>query len=262
MALRFTNSDKWNDEWFCNLSKDEKLLFIFITDNCNAAGFIEVNKRIWSAYTGLSIDELNIAIEGIKKKVIISKDNSCLYIVNFLKHQKNLPLNPENKAHIGIIKLFNYYAIKFNITDIEDFIQSSMQGGCKGDATPLSIGIGNDNGKGKEKVIYNRFQYNEEQIRLWYKQQLEQNDNNPNYLGVIRTIFNTDDCNRLKRPLNVILSIKHQLSFNQYKELLKKTLNGVIIETLYQIQDWYETKDDFAGSNLDTVIRKFLKDKP
>jgi hypothetical protein len=64
-----------------------------------------------------------------------------------LKHQKNLPLDPiKNPAHKGIIKRFELYSFKFNIKDINEFIE----GACKGLSTPLGNAIGNGNGNGND----------------------------------------------------------------------------------------------------------------
>ena len=42
---RFTAPEKWNDEWFSNLKPMEKLVFLYLVDRCDNAGFFEINKR-------------------------------------------------------------------------------------------------------------------------------------------------------------------------------------------------------------------------
>ena len=39
MAYRFTDTGKWSDSWFIELSPTAKLLFMYICDNCDVAGF-------------------------------------------------------------------------------------------------------------------------------------------------------------------------------------------------------------------------------
>lgn len=154
MAYRFTNTEKWNDAWFSNLKPLEKLLFIYLCDNCDIAGFIELNTKRWSIDINISKAETEGALKGLGRGLTISKTKDCIYIKNFLKHQKNLPLNPEkNQAHKGIFKRFEVYKLKFEITDVFQFIE----GASKGPQSPLGNGIGNDNGnKGGlgEKIDY------------------------------------------------------------------------------------------------------------
>ncbi|HUX56240.1 MAG TPA: hypothetical protein VMV77_04655 [Bacteroidales bacterium] len=147
MSLRYTNTEKWNDSWFASLKPLEKLLFIFLCDNCNIAGFIEINIKIWAINLGCYPKNIEGGLKGVQRGIIRSVDGDCLYIRNFLKHQKNYPFNEKNKAHIAIIKLFNEYSYKFNIEDITKFIE----GGSKGVTTPTGNGNGNGNGNGKKE---------------------------------------------------------------------------------------------------------------
>ena len=144
MAYRFTNTDKWNDAWFCSLKPTEKLLFLFMIDNCDIAGFLEINTKKWTLEIGIDKKGIDTALKGLDRCYILSKDKDCLYLVNFLKHQKNLPLNQKNSAHIGITKRFALYQYKFDIKDITEFIE----GGLKGGQSPLGNGIGTGLGNG------------------------------------------------------------------------------------------------------------------
>jgi hypothetical protein len=151
MPYRFTNTDKWNDAWFSNLKPNEKLLFIYLYENCDMAGFIELNEKRWSIDIGITQGTIKGAIKGLGRGLIISETNDCLFIRNYLKHQKNLPLIPEkNPAHRGILKSFENYKHKFKIENINEFIE----GACKGLGSPLGNGNGNGNGKkGSKKFV-------------------------------------------------------------------------------------------------------------
>lgn len=118
MATRFTETDKWVDSWFSGLSLKSKLLFLFLCDNCNLAGVIEVNKRLWEAHTALTTDEINSSMVELEKCYILSEDGESLFLKNFIKHQKNLPINKKNKAHIKILDLWNNSRHKFGNKDI------------------------------------------------------------------------------------------------------------------------------------------------
>ena len=148
MAYRYTNTDKWDDAWFVKLKPLEKLLFNYLCDKCDIAGFIEINTKIWSAQIGTNIRNLEGALKGLQRGLILSDTNDCIYLRTFLKHQKNLPLNPEkNMAHRGIIKRFELYSFKFSIKNIFEFVE----GACKGLGSPYGNGIGIGNGTGNEE---------------------------------------------------------------------------------------------------------------
>jgi hypothetical protein len=142
MAYRFTNTEKWQDAWFCNLKQMEMLLFMYLCDNCDIAGFIELNYKRWANDLNSSIPTIEGASKGLARGLIYSETNDCIFLRNFLKHQKNLPLNENNKAHLGIIKRFELYSQKFNIQDINEFIQRGIEGASKGLLSPT--GNGND----------------------------------------------------------------------------------------------------------------------
>lgn len=102
---RITNCEKWQDTWFSDLSPNAKLVFIFLYENCNNAGIYEINKKFMLFLLGLNEKELKEAIKELKKSYIKSKDDTRIWLKNFLKHQKQLPLNPKNGAHKHIILL-------------------------------------------------------------------------------------------------------------------------------------------------------------
>lgn len=139
MAYRFSDTGKWSDEWFVDLPPSEKLLFMYLCDNCDMAGFYELSLRKLTFDTGLSKDEIIGALKGLQRGYVLSEDNKVIFIKNFLKHQKNLPLNPDNKAHRGIIGRFSNYSEKFTI----DLISFVNKGVSKGLGSPTGIGIGN-----------------------------------------------------------------------------------------------------------------------
>jgi hypothetical protein len=114
MAYRYSDTLKWQDEWFVDLSTVEKLLFLYLYDNCDIAGFFELSYRKIAFDLGCDEAKIKGAVKGLNKGVFISDDGKCLLVKNFIKHQKNLPLNPENKSHQGILKRVGIYVGKFS----------------------------------------------------------------------------------------------------------------------------------------------------
>lgn len=167
MAYRFTNTDKWNDSWFSELPQFEKLFFIYLCDNCDIAGFIEINYNRFCSDLNTTKPNILGALEGLSRGLIISESIDCVFIRNFLKHQKNLPLNEKNNAHIGIIKRFELYKHKFNILSIEEFMNQDVKPLLRG------YGKGNDkgNGTGKGKKDIN-FDFKNSLVQLGIDEEL------------------------------------------------------------------------------------------
>lgn len=140
MAKRFSETEKWNDEWFCELKPLQKLIFLYMVDRCDNAGFIEVNARVASFLIGITGEQFEQGLKGLDKCLITSKDGKKLWLKNFLFHQKNLPLNPANNAHKQILVLLNENQEKFNY----DF---SKLGANEGLISPIGKGIGKGIGK-------------------------------------------------------------------------------------------------------------------
>ena len=157
MAIRFTETEKWRDTWFRKLSPNEKLLFIFMTETCNNAGFLEFDIEAISFSTGLSEDEILGAKKGLSRGCL--EVDGWIWIKRFLRHQKNESLNPFNNAHKQIITLLNAQMSRFSgDKEFDDFVESDgLVGHVKKLAPkqPLNRGTGNGNGNGngKEDVV-------------------------------------------------------------------------------------------------------------
>ena len=106
MAIRFTNSNKWDDVWFSKLTMEEKVMFIYLCDMCDIAGFYEVNERLILLRTG--IQDVKGTIMSLSKSVILKGDH--VWIKTYMKHQRNLPINIRNGAHKSMLR-----SIKMNI---------------------------------------------------------------------------------------------------------------------------------------------------
>jgi hypothetical protein len=121
MSYRITNIEKWKDLWFSDLSPHAKLLFFYFVENCDNAGFFEVNKKFMLFYTGLTEEQLMEAGTELKKSYIKSHDGKKLWFKNFLKYQKKLPLNSNSNVHKQII-----FLIQDNLADENKFKGSGL----------------------------------------------------------------------------------------------------------------------------------------
>ena len=142
MAHRLTRTEKWQDPWFRKLKAGEKLVFLYLIDNCNLAGFYEMDVDMMAFQIGIGKDKIPGAMKGLDKAVI--QIDQWIWIKNFIRHQKNLPLNPNNKAHRHIIGLLEEKKEQFE--KCNEYTQ--ILGACKPLTSPTGIGIGIGKGKG------------------------------------------------------------------------------------------------------------------
>jgi hypothetical protein len=130
MANRFTDSDKWNDPWYCSLSNEYKLLWNYVCDRCDHAGIWKVN---------MPLVKFHIGIEEIDKKVFNGRIKELhgeeWFIEKTVLFQQKInsldELNPMNKCHLSIIKILS-----------KKGILSPYEAPTKPLARGLGIGIG------------------------------------------------------------------------------------------------------------------------
>jgi hypothetical protein len=110
MAKRFTDSEKWKDPFFEELTKDLKLAWLYILDDCCHAG-------IWKK----SIKRLNFAIDSnlteadllqaFSKRIIVLAEHKW-FIQKFITFQYgNDFMNSKQKPVISAIKILNEHSL-------------------------------------------------------------------------------------------------------------------------------------------------------
>jgi len=141
---RFTETEKWKDSWFRKLKPSSKLLWLYILDTCDNAGFWEYDLEMCAFVTKMTEEQVEGALKGLDRGLTGSKCGECFYVNNFLRHQKNTPLNPKNKAHLQIIRIIETNIRKFD----------KKKGAIKGLASLSGKGIGKGIGSVKVEVVY------------------------------------------------------------------------------------------------------------
>jgi hypothetical protein len=147
MPYRFTDTEKWTDPWFRKLSPGQKLAFLYLSDNCDCAGFWEVDLEMMAFM--IKVDEN--ACEGaisVLDKAIVMRDG-WIWVRNFIKHQKNLQLNWDNKAHRPIITRLQSHVDIF--PEVSFLLEETrgIEGASKGLPSPPGKGKGKGKGRGK-----------------------------------------------------------------------------------------------------------------
>ncbi len=156
MSKRFTDTTKWTDKWFRKLSVHGKLLFLWLVDNCDNAGFWEVDLELAAQQIGISEAEVAGAWEGLCRAY--TRQGEYVWIKRFIRVQGNCPLNPDNNAHKQILSLFQEHA-DFGV-DFESALRNEQKNSpslgpkevpCKGN------GNGHSKSKGKHARDFELF---------------------------------------------------------------------------------------------------------
>ena len=115
MAKRFTDSEKWEDPFFTNLTNDEKVIWIYLLDHCDNAGVLKINiKNInYFCSTNITVEELFITFQGRLTKIsvdtcIINKFCYFQYGPDFLQSNNKAVQSAIKKLlELGIVQLVN-----------------------------------------------------------------------------------------------------------------------------------------------------------
>jgi len=100
MAKRFTDSRKWDDEWYLNLHKDHKLLWVYLLDKCDHAGFFKPNMKMLNFCLDATYKEKDIL--NIFKDRIKVVTNAKWFIPKFILFQYG-ELSKDSHFHKKII---------------------------------------------------------------------------------------------------------------------------------------------------------------
>lgn len=111
MPKRLIETERWKDPWFRRLKPYEKLLFMYLCENCDIAGFLEIDLELIRFYTNMPERDIEGALKGLSRG--IDGADGWIWVKNFAKHQGNLPLNPKNGAHKGILYRLNEQLTRF-----------------------------------------------------------------------------------------------------------------------------------------------------
>ena len=151
---RFTLTEKWKSPLFRKLSPNVKCIYFYLWENCDGAGFYEIDTETISFYTQVPLAEIEPTLESLKEEEI-TLSNGWLFILNYIEYQGNGNLSPNNNAHKAIISSLTKNIIHFkeclrtqnNLAPYEDLIRGSSKSksNCLGKGNNKSISLINDN---------------------------------------------------------------------------------------------------------------------
>lgn len=106
MSKRFTDTEKWKDDWFLSLSNDQRAVWGYLVDNCSIAGIFKKNFVMLNLCCRTEFDEHGLL--NLFNKHLIDC-GSFFFIPKFLKFQYPKGLNSDKPAIISVrTELFSY----------------------------------------------------------------------------------------------------------------------------------------------------------
>ena len=84
MSKRFTDTDKWKDDWYISLSNDDKIVWQWLLDNCSHAGLCKKSMGLLNMMCHVNYTEEQM-IEKMKDRVI--PHDNYWFIPKFIKFQ-------------------------------------------------------------------------------------------------------------------------------------------------------------------------------
>jgi len=112
MSKRFTDTEKWKDDWFLSLSNDYRIIWQWLLDNCNHAGICKPSINLLNMMCNTKISD-EVLFEVFKDRLLNFK--TFWFIPKFLKFQYG-SLNTKKPAVISVVKEL----IKHNLIHLID----------------------------------------------------------------------------------------------------------------------------------------------
>jgi len=103
MPKRFTDTDKWKKPFIRSLEGPYKLLWLYITDDCDHAGIWQVDFDVAQIRIGETVDEKK-ALEMFGDRVEVFNEGTKWFIKDFIAFQYG-ELNEKNRLHLSVINI-------------------------------------------------------------------------------------------------------------------------------------------------------------
>lgn len=109
MSKRFTETDKWRDPWFRKLTTLAKLLFLWLVDNCDKAGVVDLDFEAASFDIGEPINRNHLVeLDGRWDKL----PNGKIRLTKFVAFQYG-KLSEKCTPHIRVIETIRSHGLNY-----------------------------------------------------------------------------------------------------------------------------------------------------
>lgn len=133
MAKRFIDTGLFDDDWFMELTKDAKILWLFFLTKCDHAGILKLNPKLCQLQTG--IKDLDEILKQLGNRIVTVSER-LYFIPKFLYYQYPGFPHSKAKAQLSAIEILTKYGLlidgKLTVTE------------------PLPNGYGNGNGNNND----------------------------------------------------------------------------------------------------------------
>jgi hypothetical protein len=102
MAKRFTDTEKWKDEWYTDLSNDYKVIWQYLLDTCDNAGIYKRNIKLLNYYCNTNVSAEDI-LNVLKDRVSIISDEKWIINKFCVFQYGNDFLQSKNKAVVSAV---------------------------------------------------------------------------------------------------------------------------------------------------------------
>lgn len=146
---RFTETTKWSNSWFRRLSPSQKLFWLWLCDNCDHSGVVDVDFEVASLQVGSPVSEDFLQKMGERVKLL---EDGKLLLVPFVHFQWG-ELNKNCRPHLKVMELLKKHRIDLKTLSHGDLPLGNDIPLAKGtQSLPHRLeGEREDKGKGKEE---------------------------------------------------------------------------------------------------------------
>lgn len=108
MPLRFTDTEKWKDNWWQSLSNDYKIIWQYLLDNCDHAGTFKKEFRLMNFECGTNITEQQFD-KVFGSRIQRSEKYNRWVIVNFCRLQYPSGIESNKPVIVSVRNVLNKY---------------------------------------------------------------------------------------------------------------------------------------------------------
>jgi len=198
MAKRFIDTGIFDDDWFMELSKDSKLLWLYFITKCNHAGIIKLNEKLCKLQTEIKDIPETIKLLGNR---IITVNEHLYFIPKFIEYQYPGFPNSKVRQQASALDILT----KYNLWDgekINSLVTLNKE---------LTNSYVNVNGNDNVPVLSKR----EKNIEFYKNEYLK--SDNETYKGFVDWLLGKND---VERPLNYVLSLDDQIGSERFGQLI------------------------------------------
>jgi hypothetical protein len=113
MGKRFTATEKWADPWFRGLSALHKLGFLYLCDNCESCGVIDLDRDLANFQVGDTVDWNALIDEAAGRIEVVG--NGKLWLTRFVEFQYG-EISEACAPHRSVLKCLDKYSLRERVS--------------------------------------------------------------------------------------------------------------------------------------------------